>query len=153
MTQHPFVNEIAGQPPIIPPRSWARRVRLPWIVAAVGIAVGALLLLAYLPVAQSSSFQISLCTGESGSLDVPLGSVLSVSWSPVSGSNTGILVSQQNLPLFQSAESSGNAFVAVPGYGEIDFTGSSAGAPCIEGHSLVHVSWRAAVLWWLVQPN
>ncbi|MCI4342593.1 MAG: hypothetical protein L3J92_00545 [Thermoplasmata archaeon] len=153
MGQHPFVNEIAGQPSTIPPRSWARRLRLPWVLTVLGVAVAVFVLLAYLPTSQSSSFQISPCSGGSGSLDVPMGTVLSVSWLYVSGSNTGILVSQDSSPLFQSALPSGNASVVVDGYGGISVYGSSDVTPCIEGFTQVHVSWQAAEMWWLVHPD
>jgi hypothetical protein len=153
MGQHPFVNEIAGQPPTIPPRSWARRLRLRWVLASVGIVVVVLLLLAYLPASQGSSFQISLCTGGGESLDVPQGTVLSVTWSAVSGATTGILVSQQSTPLYQSSQASGNASVRVNGFGGVTIWGSSETTPCIEGVTQVHVAWQAGLLWWLVHPN
>ena len=150
---HPVVNEVVGQPQTSRPWYLRRRLRLRWTLAAVGAAIVVVLLLAFVPISQESSFQISLGPGwEEGTVHVPYGTVLSISWVTLSGIATGLQVWQGGL-LFNSSNASGAASVVVDGYGAVLISVSSVAAFGSEGVSQVHVSWRAALLWPLVKPD
>jgi len=150
---HGIVNEVGGQPGHIPPWSFRGRIRRPWVIAVIAVAIGVVLVLLFLPVSQSSSFQITRCLSwQEGSLLVPSGTILSFSWSFVSGAPTGIQIVQGGV-LFNSTQASGNAIVDASGQGAVSISAMNVGSPCAPGATQVSVSWEAALLWPLVQPS
>jgi hypothetical protein len=152
VVQHSFVNEGANQPATIPPGPGRRKLRWRWILAGAGVAVAIFVVLAYFPVGQSSSFEIDPCLGEQGYVNVPLHTVLSVTWSSVSGAPTGIQIEQDGI-LFQSPQPSGNGSFEASGYGGVTVSAYTDVSPCVDGVTQVHLTWQAAVLWSWVEPN
>ncbi len=153
MVQHPYVEEIGGQPPTAAPLPWFRRPRWPWLALGVGLVGAVLLILAYVPYSQSTSFQLDYCGGVGASIDVPLGTSLSIRWSAGTGVPVGLGVYQNGGQLYLSNAASGAASVSVSGYGAVMFEPADTGEPCTVGTAYVHVSWQAALLWPLVRPD